>query len=217
VKSATASDVLLKLSWAPQGPGALVRIPVHFSGAIPPPGEHLPKHISAGKILLRVIRPPAETTVAVNTNGDADGVVLTPLPPEGPERLSYSGTQTVATKYTGPFNFIHRDSGSGKHVRFNPWTYIAPKDGQIEVNATFTFSKTSYAVCLIYLNPPSHQVADSARTDNTRDWTNPATQCAVQAAIDVKKGDRVQVSFGHALYIPTGQIDVTGRVTVEYL
>ncbi|WP_156941285.1 hypothetical protein [Mesorhizobium sp. LSHC422A00] len=113
VRTATESDITLEVSWTPRGPNAPIRIRIEWDGA-KPVSARLPDRISAGTAVVRVKRPSVTQSVTVQTEGDSDVVVLTPIPalietpPPGCGAIKFSdGRYTIVQSQHGlaPPNF----------------------------------------------------------------------------------------------------------------
>jgi hypothetical protein len=111
VASATQRDISIRLNWVMVGTGT-ASLAITWSGAgLDIDGKPLPTSLVPGERVLVIPRPANERTIAVNGNGSAHFVVVTPLPtipprPQkikwAPKRPSNDGPGRMVACYTAP-------------------------------------------------------------------------------------------------------------------
>lgn len=81
VKSATATDIAVLLSWVPQGDDPS-SITLDYTGRVTTDtsGRPLPRSLTQGNKIFVVGRPSAQRTLAINSRGWSDSITLEPIP-----------------------------------------------------------------------------------------------------------------------------------------
>jgi hypothetical protein len=94
VRSATASEVAIWISWSPRGDDKNPRPEWSFSGdGI----DRMPKLLAAGERIVVLPRPKEQKTLAVNFKGYADSLIIEPFPIANPTVREVAYVETTET------------------------------------------------------------------------------------------------------------------------